>query len=233
MNTKPLPWLRILAIILLSLTAAMTLLGAIGTTCVAFNAEKYGPRMALLAPVKPIFQLLVFVSLAAGLFGVYGIVRLARGRHNAFRQVIIFLLVGLIASGVQYYYSLTLRGSTAPNNIRLYLTGLTLLVFLLLRLPGIYQRTGLGGGAPSGASSPGAGSMALFLCGLATITTPVWAAPTHLIDGSNTVNVLLWPLLAGGALQMVLGRWQWCRPGYDFRSRIEWITRVVRTAHHE
>lgn len=234
MNIKPIPWLRILAIVLLSLTAAMTLMGAIGTTCVAFDAEKYGPRMALLAPVKPIFQLLVFVSLATGLFGVYGIVRLVHGRHNALRQVIIFLLVGLIASGVQYYFSLTLRGSTAPNNIRFYLTGLTLLVILLLRLPGIRQRTGLDGGAPSGAPSPG--GMALFLCGLATITTPVWAAPTHLIDGRNTVSVLLWPLLAGGALQIVLGGWRWCNPDYEFLSqisRIKRITRVVRIAHHE
>lgn len=233
MNTKPFPWLRILAIVLLSLTAAMTLLGAIGTTCVAFNAEKYGPRMALLAPVKPIFQLLVFVSLAAGLFGVFGIMRLARGRGNAYHQVIIFLLVGLIASGVQYYYSLTLRGSTAPNNIRLYLTGFTLLVTLLLRLPGAWQRSGLDGNAPGGASPSGAGGMALFLCGLATITTPVWVAPTHLIDGSNTVSVLLWPLLAGGALLMFLGGWQWCKPEYGFRTRIERITRLGRTTHHE
>ena len=38
MTKKPSPFLRIITIILLSLTAAMTLLGAIGTTCVAFNA---------------------------------------------------------------------------------------------------------------------------------------------------------------------------------------------------
>lgn len=226
MNTKPSPWLRILAIVLLSLTAGMTLLGAIGTTCVAFNAEKYGPRMAQLVPVKPIFQLLVFISLAAGLFGVYGIVRLARGRKNAFQQILVFLLVGLIASGVQYYYSLTLRGSTAPNNMRLYLTGLTLLVILLLRLPAIWQRTGLdGGGAPRGGNPIGAGGMALFLCGLATITTPVWAAPTHLIGGRNTANVLLWPLLAGGALLMLLGGWKLLRPDFGFLSRI----RLTRT----
>lgn len=204
MNPKPSTFLRIVAIVFLSLTAAMTLLGAIGTTCVAFNAEKYGLRMAALIPVKPVFQLLVFVSLAASLFGVYSIVRLARGRQNSYWQALAFLLVGLVASGVQYYYSLTLRGSTAPNNMRLYLTGLTLLLLLLLRLPGIWQHTGFHRGGSSG-SLPGAGGAALFLCGLVIISSPVWAAPTHLIDGSNTANVLLWPLLAGGAFMMFLG----------------------------
>jgi hypothetical protein len=205
MNQKPSLFLRILVIVFLSLTAAMTLLGAIGTTCVAFNAEKYGPRMAPLIPVKPIFQFLVFVSLAAGLFGVYSIVRLARGQRNSYNQTLIFLLVGLVASGIQFYYSLTLRGSTAPNNMRLYLTGLTLLVLLLLRLPGIWQKTGFSGGMDGVSSLRGAGGMALFTCGLATITTPVWAAPTHIIDGYNTANVLFWPLLAVGALLILLG----------------------------
>lgn len=204
MAKKPTPFLRIITIIFLSLTAAMTLLGAIGTTCVAFNAEQYGPKMAALVPVKPIFQLLVFVSLAAGLFGVYSIVRLARGRQNSYTHVLIFLLVGLVASAVQFYYSLTLRGSTAPNNMRLYLTGLTLVLFLLLRLPGLWHRTGFDKGG-SNTNLPPAGGIALFLCGLVTISTPVWAKSTHFIEGSNTANVLLLPLLASGAIMMLLG----------------------------
>jgi hypothetical protein len=209
MNPKPSIFLRILAIVLLSLTAAMTLLGAIGTTCVAFNAEKYGPRMALMAPVKPILQALVFISLAAGLFGVFAIVRLARGREKAYLQNIIFLVSACAASGIQFYYSLSLRGSTAPNNVRLYLTGFTLLVLLLLRLPGIWARTGFGGHNTGTDTLQGSGGLALFLCGLVTITTPVWAAPTHIIDGFNTANVLLWPLLGFGAIMMLLGGWRW------------------------
>jgi len=204
MTKKPSTFLRIVTIVFLSLTAAMTLLGAIGTTCVAFNAEQYGPSMAALVPVKPIFQLLVFVSLAAGLFGVYSIVRLARGRKNSYNHVLIFLVVGLVASAVQFYYSLTLRGSTAPNNMRLYLTGLTLVLFLLLRLPGLWCRTGFDRDG-SNPGQPRAEGMALFLCGLVTITTPVWAKPTHFIDGANTANVLLLPLLASGAIMMLLG----------------------------
>ena len=209
MTAKPLSFLRVLAIVLLSLTAAMTLLGGIGTTCVAFNAEEYGPRMAALIPVKPIFQILVGISIAAGLYGVYAIVRLAKGAKNGFTQALVFLMVGLAASGVQFYYSATLRGSTAPNNMRLYLTGLTLLIMLLLRLPGLWERLGFEKGAVSGGTARPAGGAALFACGLVTMTTPAWAAPTHIIDQFNTANVLFWPLLAGGAVLMLLGGWLW------------------------
>lgn len=214
MNRKPSAFLRVLTIVLLSLTAAMTLLGAIGTTCVAFNAENYGPRMAVLVPVKPIFQVLVFVSLTAGLFGVYAIIRLARGRSGAFQQTLLFLIVALIASGIQFYYSLTLRGSTAPNNVRLYLTGITLLALFLLRLPGLWQRTGFGGGPTEPGNWRNAGGTALFLCGLFTMATPVWAAPTHVIDGWNTTTVLLWPLIVAGAVLMLMGGWKWFRSPY-------------------
>lgn len=205
MKPKPNLFLRILAIVLLSLTAAMTLLGAIGTTCVAFNAEKYGPKMAALIPVKPIFQALVFVSLAAGLFGVYSIVRLAYRKRSAYQQVLAFLIVGLAASGIQFYYSLTLRGSTAPNNVRLYLTGLTLLVLLILRLPGAWQRTGFDGSSSSGNQTGIAGGLALFLCGLVTFTLPIWVKSSHFFQGQNTVDVLLWPLMGSGVFLILLG----------------------------
>ena len=216
--------LRIFTIIFLSLTAAMTLLGGIGTTCIAFNAEKFGPKWAGFIAIKPIFQLLVVISIAAALFGIYSIVRLAKNKMGAFNAVLVFLVVGLLSSAVQYYYSYTLRsGSTAPNNMRMYLTGLTLVLFLLLKLPGIWQRTGFDSRTPAGSAGGLAGGAALFLTGLVTITTPLWAGPTHMVDGFNTVNVLLWPLLTGGAGLMLLG-------GLMLRSFIapEQRTRILR-----
>jgi hypothetical protein len=205
MTNTTFPFLRVLAIVLLSLTAAVTLLGGIGTTCVAFNAENFGPRMAPLIPVKPVFQALVVVSIAAGLFGVYSTVRLARGAARAYQQAIFFLLIGLVSSAVQFIYSLTLRGSTAPNNMRLYLTALTLVVVLLMRLPGIWRRTGFERGSAPGSTARPAGGLALFLTGSIVITTPLWAAPTHLIENTNTANVLLWPLLAVGSVCLLAG----------------------------
>lgn len=203
---KPRRFLRSVVLVFLSLTALITLLGGIGSSCVAFNAEKYGPKMAALIPVKPIFQVLVMVSIAAAVFGVYSIILLGKGRRRSFTMVLIFLLVGLVSSGIQYYYSATLRGSTAPNNMRLYITAFTLILFLLIRLPGLREKFNLEGdrGDDSG-NSRTAGGAALFLCGLVTVTTPLWAAPTHLIDGVNTVYVLLLPLLVGGAGMITTG----------------------------
>jgi hypothetical protein len=191
-------WLRGLGIVLLALTVLITLLGAIGTTCVAFGAEKWGPRMAALIPVKPIFQLLVVLSLAAGILGLVATVGLARRRAGAYRLALIFLVVGLLTSGVQMYFSATLRGSTAPNNFRVYLTALTLIILLALRLPGLWERTGFGGSAAGSGAGAGAG-VALAITGLVTLTTPIWAGSTHMIDSVNTVEVLLWPLMVTGA----------------------------------
>lgn len=198
-------FLRILGVVLLSLAVLMTLMGGIGTTCVAFGAEKFGPGMATLVPVKPIFQALVVISIAAGIFGLFATIRLARRQGGAYRQVLLFLIIGGIASAVQYYYSLTLRGSTAPNNVRLYLTVLALLVMLVYRLPGLWDKIGYerGAGGPGGTRL--AGGAALCLCGLVTLTAPLWAGPTHMVDGFNTVEVLLWQLLVIGGVMLAGG----------------------------
>lgn len=198
-------FLRVLGIVLLSLAVLMTLLGGIGTTCVAFSAEKFGPRMAPLIPVKPIFQVLVVVSIAAGIWGLFATIRLARRQTGAVKQVLLFLVIAGVASAVQYYYSLTLRGSTAPNNMRLYLTVLALVVMLIFRLPGLWQKIGYerGSGAPGGTHL--ASGAALCLCGIITLTAPLWAGPTHMVDGYNTVEALLWQLLVIGGVMLAGG----------------------------
>lgn len=198
-------FLRVLGIVLLSLTVLMTLLGGIGTSCVAFAPTKWGPSMARLSPVQPIFQLLVVASIAAGIWGVIATIRLARRRPNAFRDVMIFLVVAGVASAIQYYFSLTLRGSTAPNNVRLYLTVLALIVFIIFRLPGIWERIGYEGTGGDAGSGRLAGGVALCLCGLITLAAPFWAGPSHMVGGYNTVEVLLWHLVIAGVTMLSAG----------------------------
>jgi hypothetical protein len=196
--------LFIFALVLLGIAVVFTLLGGIGTSCVAFAAENFGPSMAKLIPFKGIFQVLVVVSVAAGLLGIASLVGLARRKPGAYRNALIFLVVGLVSSGVQFYYSLTYRGSTAPNNIRLYFTGLTLLVFLLLLIPGLRSKAGFGAG--SGGSSTLAGGLSLIVMGVLTFTATVWAAPTHILeDGINWSEVLLPHLAAAGGLLLAAG----------------------------
>lgn len=197
--------LRIVTTVVLSLAAAMTLLGGIGTSCVAFAAESFGPAMAPLIPVKPIFQILVVISVIAGMFGVVAIIRLVRRAPNAFAWVLGFLLVAMITSGIQFYFSATLRGKTAPNDVRLYLTVLALVWLLIMRIPTIWQRAGFDRSQPAPSDTAQAVGLAMVATGLLTITTPVWAAPTHVIGGVNTANVLLDQLLVCGVGLVVAG----------------------------
>lgn len=195
--------LQIVGMIFLALTIAMTLLGGAGTTCAAFLAENW-ESMAPLVPVKPVLQILVFVSLAAGIAGTMAAVRLAKARKKAYYQVLLFLIIAGVASAIQFYFSATFRGKTAPNNVRLYLTIITFLYFLLLRLPGIWEKLPFNRSSSSKAGTIGSG-LALFLSGLVTLTTTIWAAPTHTFDGINTSNELLILLLIVGAALILLG----------------------------
>lgn len=196
--------LRALLIVLLGVTAAITLLGAIGSFCIAFLPENFGEKWAPFIQIKPYFQLLVIASLVAGVLGVWATLRLRRGTPKAYALSLVFLIAGLAPAAIQMYFSATLRdGATAPNNVRVYITAITLLLFLLIRLPGVWEKVGFGGSAGSGGK---AGSAAAFiLSGLLTLTTPLWVQASHMVEGYNTANELLAPLLAIGACLTVIG----------------------------
>ncbi len=196
-------FLQTIALILLSLTIVMTLLGGAGTTCVAFRAENWD-SMASLVPVKPVFQVLVFISIIAGIAGFFATVRLAKARKNAYAQVLLFLLIAGISSAIQFYFSATLRGKTAPNNMRLYITLVTLLYLLILRIPGIWGKMPFNQPSKHVSGLKG-GGLAMCLSGLVTLTTPLWAAPTHIMDGYNTVNELFIPLMITSGILLLGG----------------------------
>lgn len=194
--------LRIIAIILVGLTAAFTLLGGIGTTCVAFNAEKYGRAFAMFVSYKPTYQLFVYVSLAAGIAGLVAAFAMVRGYKWAYWGALIIVLVSLVVAAVHMYYSSTLKGvsffATPPENMRFYAAVITLLFLLLLRLPGIWQWANFTLPWRGRGASSAAGGLAAFVAGVITITTPLWAGPSHMLDGYNLVNVLQVPLTLGG-----------------------------------
>ncbi len=199
------PFLRWLVIIVLGLSALMTLLGGIGTSCVALAPLNWGPKMAPLAQVQGLFIILVIVSVLAGLLGVYNLFHLVKhGTRLAYRNIWIFLLVGGVASAVQYYFSLTLRGATAPNNVRLYLTVFAILLLLVFRLPRLRGKLGFDAGGSG--SDPARGGLAMIVFGLVTLSTPAWAESSHMLGGINTTNVLFWPLVLGGT-GLILGGW--------------------------
>jgi hypothetical protein len=201
---RPSKILRGVAVTLMAIAVVVTLLAGAGTTCVAFAAEKFG-SMAALVPYKPLYIAFVVVGLAVGAWGIPVTISLVRGGEKAYRHALLVLLIGGVSAGIQMGVSQAVRGASAPVNMRFYLTLLVLVFFLLLRLPPLWQRTGFSwpmGGGSAGASA----GTAMVVCGIITLTTPLWAGPTHLSPtGENWVNVLHLPLMAGGETLLLAG----------------------------
>jgi len=196
--------IRIVATVLMGLTAVFTLLGGAGTSCVALAAEKW-ESMAALVPYKPLYQVLVVITIADAIAGIWVTVGLARGRKRLYGAALVTLAVGIVAAGVQMFASLRLRGGAAPTNMRLYVTVFTLLVFLLFRLPPIWRKSGLDGSTVGSGSAGTAAGLTAFLGGAVVMTTVLWAGPSHTFDGYNWVTIWQVPLTAGGGLLMVAG----------------------------
>ncbi len=196
--------LRTVVIILMGLTATFTLLGSIGSICISWFPENYG--FDAIVPYRHIYQIATIFTFVAAGTGLAATVALARGRRWGYKGALFALLLGLATAGTKMYYSSFLRGSTAPTNIRFSLTTITLLVFLLLRIPPIWRKVKLFRVDGDGASSDGIVSgAAMLLSGLITLTTPLWAGPTHTINGYNLVYLLKLPLLIGGGILVLAG----------------------------
>lgn len=183
---------RTVALVLMGLTAVFTLLSGIGTTCVALAAEKFGAKMAPIAPYQWLYVIFVLVTFGIGVMGVRAVILLTRGRPNGYRASVVALVLGIVVGAIHMAASRSLRGSSQPVDMVVYTTLFTLLVFLLLRIPTIWK--GVGFGNPEMKDKPGkiAAAITLVVCAVFSLTIHYWMAPTHTIDGVNYADV--WPL---------------------------------------
>ena len=194
---------RILALVLMGLAVFFTLVGGIGTTCVALGAENYN-SMAGLVPFKPLYQILVVLSIAAGIWGIPVMISMVFGGDKAYRNALIVLIAGAVTSGIQTAVSQAVRGSSAPVNIRFAITLFTLIVFLIFRIPSIWRRM-MFDHSLMGDPTKMAGGAAFAICGIMTSTAPLWVSQTHMepwISGIRTPLMIvgLALTLAGVAL---------------------------------
>jgi len=207
--------LKILAIVLMGLTAAFTLLGGIGTGCIAFSAEEYG-RFFIYEESQPLYQVFVYVCVAAGTAGAVVTYALVRGHKWAYKGALITLGIGAVVALVHNIHSSWLNEHTfaeylmnMPTAMRLYITVATLVLFLILKLPSIRKRVDVDFTKPWGGdgSKAAGGGLAAIVAGIATITTPIWANAfaSHMLEGYNLVNLLRVPLIVGGGLMILLG----------------------------
>ncbi len=196
--------LRIIGIVLMSLTAAFTLMGGMGTSCVALNPTGFGDTFAPLAQVQWLYILFVLLGIAIGIMGVRAVVLLVKGTKNAYRCTLIALMAGILVGGIHMAVSRALRGSSMPVDAVVYTTVLTLVVFLLFRIPGVWQ--GVDFEKPVGDKKTGkqAAAIALGAVGLLALSIQFLMSPTHTIGGINYADVWHTALTAIG-LALILG----------------------------
>jgi hypothetical protein len=197
--------LRGVALTLMGLTVTFTLLGGVGTTCVALGAEKYD-SMAALVPYKPLYQALVVISLVMGVWGIPVTFALIRGGSSVYRNALLVLIVGTLSAGIQTGVSQAVRGSSAPVNIRFYISALTLVIFLLLRLPPIWEKVDYWRSTKGKETRGASAGIAAMVCGIVVLTTHLWVGATHTpVSGSSWVEELAIPLRASGWALVLAG----------------------------
>jgi uncharacterized membrane protein len=181
--------LRIVGIVFMSLTAAFTLLGGAGTTCVALNPTGFGGTFSGIAPYQWLWILFVLVGLAAGIMGARAVVLLVKGTKNAWRYTLIALLIGTVINAIHLFASRALRAGSMPVDAVLYMNVLTLVIFLIFRIPGIWQAVDYEKPAGGKQSGRDAAAIALMATGLLSLTIQFLMAPTHTIGGFNYADI--------------------------------------------
>lgn len=175
--------LRFLGILFMALTSGFTLLGGIGTSCVAINPTGFGEAMAKLAPFQWLYILFVLIGIALGAWGIRVTILLIKGARDSYRQALLVLIAGVLVGVIHIAVSRALRGKSMPVDAVVYTTLLTLILFLLFRIPRIWQSVDFTKGNVR-ANKPAGGAAAILL-GLLTLTIPYTMAPTHTLDGTN------------------------------------------------
>lgn len=200
--------LRVLAIIAVAGTAIFTILGGIGTACLAWNGQLYGKPFAWIVPAMPTYQNYVYASVFFGVVGVVVAYALLHGDRWAYWGAVVTTIGCAAVAAAHMATTSSLKGvaflATPPTNMRLYVSVVTLIILLLLRIPGIWQFadfTRPWRGNTSGSASAG---LAAIMVGVITVTTPIWAGESHMLDGFNLVYVLYFPLTVGG-WSLILG----------------------------
>ena len=142
-------------------------------------------------------------SVALGILGIRSTIQLARKKAGAEKTALWILAAGVVVGAIHIYSSRALRGSSMPVDGVVYITVLTLIIFLLYQLPkvkemGLYQSDADGG-------SDTAGGVTAFVIGALVLTVQVWAGPTHLLGGVNYADAFHNALLLVGISIIIYG----------------------------
>jgi hypothetical protein len=87
-----------------------------------------------------------------------------------------------------------------PVDAVLYTNILTLIIFLLFRIPGIWRGVNYEKAEGEKGNGRDAAAAALSVSGLLSLTIPYWMAPTHTISGVNYADATLLTLIGCGLI---------------------------------
>ena len=192
--------LRIVAIVFMGLTAVMNILGGAGTTCAAFLTQDYPSYLVLVQlNVQWLWQSFVVLTILIGLAGVWSVVQLVRGKSSAYRFAVIVLALGTVVNGIHVFASKQYLGNIMPVVMVFYANLITLVLFLVLGIPGLRERVNFAKSSDSSDNEMAAGLTAI-VAGIVTLTTAIWVGPSHMFQGENWVDVLGLPLNIAGTI---------------------------------
>lgn len=198
MNQRTGNALRITAIVFMGMTAAMNILGGIGTVCAAFLTRNYPPLWDFY-DYRLQYQIIMITTIIIGIINVWVLMKLVRGSPTAYRNALIILVIGSLVSGTQYFASrwITEGEGGTPANIKFYTNLVTLLIFALISLPGIREFVDFS--KPSSKTDNAtSGGLAAIVAGGAMLSIYWWVGNSHIYMGENWVDVLQTPLIIGG-----------------------------------
>ena len=128
-----------IGIILLASTAIFNLMGGFGTSCAAFFTSIFD-SMKPLTDYRFLYQLFVITTIPLGFAGLQVKKHLTSGNPKAYKEILVVLLLGTIVGGAHMYTSQMILGKAAPANIKFYLNIITLVYFLIIRIPVIWNK---------------------------------------------------------------------------------------------
>lgn len=199
-------FLRFIGILFMALTAGVTVLAGVGTSCAALFPTKW-ESMAPLAPFQWLYILYVLVTIAIGILGIRAVVMLSKGKPGAYKAALLALVLGLVVGVIHIITSRALRGSSMPVDGIVYITVLTLVIFLLFRIPAIWQGVDYSK-APRKEGKKHAGGAAI-VTGALCLTIQFFMASTHTWGGVNYADAFHATMTITGGLLVILGAGLW------------------------
>jgi hypothetical protein len=195
-------FLRFIGIVLMGLTGGFTLLGGAGTTCAALFPTNW-KSMAPLASFQWLYILFVLTGIAIGVWGIWATVKLVKGTSDSYTMSIQALIAGILVGGFHIYMSRLLRGKSMPVDAVVYTTVFTLIIFLLFKIPPIWQGVDFAKG--NSKENKPAGGAAAILLGIMSLTIQYTMGSTHTWNGVNYADAFNTSMTVIGIGLLLLG----------------------------